>query len=68
MFKINIEKQLFKKIMSQWLPLSVLLDVAVKQLPSPHDAQKYRVKDFYTGPQTDDVNKEFFSRVLISDC
>ena len=54
--------------MSQWLPLSVLLDVAVKQLPSPHDAQKYRVKDFYTGPQTDDVNKEFFSRVLISDC
>jgi elongation factor 2 len=47
-------KKLCKAAMSNWLPLSnALLGMVIEKLPSPQDAQRYRSKDLYTGPEDD---------------
>ena len=42
---------LMKLVMQSWLPASTaLLEMMIFQLPSPADAQKYRVENLYEGP------------------
>ncbi|ETO14682.1 GTP binding / GTPase [Reticulomyxa filosa] len=44
-------KKLMKKIMCVWIPANgTLLDMMVRQLPSPLEAQHYRVTNLYSGP------------------
>jgi len=51
-------KDLLKNVMQKWLPASdALLEMVVTHLPSPVDAQKYRVENLYTGP-LDDITAE----------
>jgi len=48
------EKHLLKLCMQAWLPAGdALLRMIIKHLPSPLEAQKYRVGGLYTGPQDD---------------
>jgi len=48
------QKKLVKCIMQKWLPADeALLEMMVRNLPSPARAQKYRVENLYTGPQDD---------------
>lgn len=52
----NVEegKELLKNVMQKWLPASdALLEMVVSYLPSPSEAQKYRVETLYTGPLDD---------------
>jgi len=52
------EKALFKATMQQFVPLAdALLDGIRNHLPSPVQAQKYRVSTIYDGPMDDDVAK-----------
>jgi elongation factor 2 len=64
-FKINAEKKenliklggrsLMKAFMKQWLPAAdALLELIVLHLPSPLEAQKYRVDNLYEGPLDDE--------------
>lgn len=54
--KLLSGKQLLKAVMSKWLPAAdCLLEMMVKHLPSPRDAQKYRTSYLYEGPQEDKV-------------
>lgn len=54
--KLLSGKQLLKAVMSKWLPAAdCLLEMMVKHLPSPRDAQKYRTSYLYEGPQEDAV-------------
>jgi elongation factor 2 len=54
--KLLSGKQLLKAVMSKWLPAAdCLLEMMVKHLPSPRDAQKYRTSYLYEGPQEDIV-------------
>eukprot|EP01119_Soliformovum_irregulare_P001411 TRINITY_DN1111_c0_g1_i1.p1 TRINITY_DN1111_c0_g1~~TRINITY_DN1111_c0_g1_i1.p1 ORF type:complete len:816 (+),score=194.73 TRINITY_DN1111_c0_g1_i1:93-2540(+) len=47
-------KQLFKCFMQKWLPLNhTILHMAILHLPSPIEAQQYRVEHLYTGPMDD---------------
>ena len=47
-----MEKKLVKVVMQAWLPASdILMKMTVDHLPSPVDAQKYRCKYLYTGPE-----------------
>ncbi|KAF8317858.1 eukaryotic translation elongation factor 2, partial [Clavulina sp. PMI_390] len=47
---------LFKAIMSKFLPTSdVLLEMITVALPSPVTAQRYRVRDLYEGPMSDEA-------------
>lgn len=47
-------KDLLKNFMQKWLPAAEsLLEMIVTQLPSPVQAQKYRVETLYTGPLDD---------------
>jgi len=49
-------KYLLKLIMQKWLPADeALLEMMVLNLPSPAQAQKYRVENLYTGPQDDET-------------
>lgn len=49
-------KELLKITMQRWLPAHVaLVDMMVSKLPSPLEAQKYRVETLYTGPQDDET-------------
>jgi len=48
------DKDLLKMIMQRWLPAAdAILEMFVVHLPSPRDAQKYRVTTLYTGPMDD---------------
>jgi elongation factor 2 len=54
--KAKQQKQLLKAIMQKWLPADeALLEMMVLHLPSPGDAQKYRVENLYTGPMDDET-------------
>jgi elongation factor 2 len=47
-------KPLLKVIMKRWLPASdAILEMMVLHLPSPVQAQKYRVENLYEGPMDD---------------
>jgi elongation factor 2 len=47
-------KPLLKSIMRKFLPAAeALLEMIIMHLPSPVEAQKYRVETLYEGPQTD---------------
>lgn len=49
-------KSLLKIIMRKWLPASdTLFEMIVSKLPSPIEAQKYRVDILYDGPTGDDA-------------
>jgi len=49
-------KHLLKTIMQKWLPADeALLEMMVLNLPSPAQAQKYRVENLYTGPMDDET-------------
>jgi elongation factor 2 len=48
-------KPLMKRVMQTWLPAAdVLLQMIVNFLPSPAEAQQYRVEILYSGPQSDE--------------
>ncbi|KAM0865545.1 hypothetical protein ACQ4PT_043191 [Festuca glaucescens] len=47
-------KPLMKRVMQTWLPASTaLLEMMIFHLPSPSQAQKYRVENLYEGPLDD---------------
>jgi elongation factor 2 len=49
-----IGKQLLKRVMQKWLPAGdTVLEMIVLHLPSPVQAQKYRVETLYDGPLDD---------------
>lgn len=49
-------KYLLKAALSTWLPASdCLLDMIITHLPSPIQAQKYRVENLYSGPLEDEA-------------
>merc|ERR1719472_81456 len=48
------QKPLLKRCMQKWLPAhDALLEMFVQHLPSPRQAQSYRVSNLYTGPMDD---------------
>eukprot|EP00179_Madagascaria_erythrocladioides_P004602 CAMPEP_0198314360 /NCGR_PEP_ID=MMETSP1450-20131203/5016_1 /TAXON_ID=753684 ORGANISM="Madagascaria erythrocladiodes, Strain CCMP3234" /NCGR_SAMPLE_ID=MMETSP1450 /ASSEMBLY_ACC=CAM_ASM_001115 /LENGTH=840 /DNA_ID=CAMNT_0044017403 /DNA_START=105 /DNA_END=2627 /DNA_ORIENTATION=+ len=48
------QKPLMKRILQKWLPADqALLEMMVLHLPSPADAQKYRMETLYEGPHDD---------------
>lgn len=48
------QKKLMKKVMQTWLPAhNALLEMMILHLPSPRQAQKYRVENLYEGPMDD---------------
>lgn len=48
-------KPLLKMIMQEWLPAGdALLQMIVNHLPSPVEAQRYRVENLYSGPMDDE--------------
>ena len=48
------ERKLLKAVMQNWMPAAdALLESIVLNLPSPVQAQKYRVENLYTGPMDD---------------
>ena len=47
---------LFKVIMQNWLPAApALLEMMITHLPSPAEAQRYRVQNLYSGPMDDEA-------------
>eukprot|EP00591_Stephanopyxis_turris_P009503 CAMPEP_0195522194 /NCGR_PEP_ID=MMETSP0794_2-20130614/20093_1 /TAXON_ID=515487 /ORGANISM="Stephanopyxis turris, Strain CCMP 815" /LENGTH=851 /DNA_ID=CAMNT_0040651887 /DNA_START=127 /DNA_END=2682 /DNA_ORIENTATION=+ len=49
-----VGKQLLKRVMQKWLPAGdAVLEMIVLHLPSPAQAQKYRVDTLYDGPLDD---------------
>lgn len=49
-------KALLKRVMQLWLPAGdCLLEMIVRHLPSPWQAQKYRVDTLYEGPKDDEA-------------
>jgi elongation factor 2 len=49
-----VGKQLLKRVMQKWLPAGdTVLEMIVLHLPSPAQAQKYRVDTLYEGPLDD---------------
>jgi len=49
-----VGKQLLKRVMQKWLPAGdTVLEMIVLYLPSPFQAQKYRVDTLYNGPLDD---------------
>jgi len=54
--KAKTQKDLLKCVMMKWLPAAnALLEMMVVHLPSPAQAQKYRVEYLYEGPLDDEV-------------
>jgi len=52
----NVGKELMKCVMMKWLPAAnALLEMMVTHLPSPIEAQKYRVETLYTGSLDDET-------------
>mmetsp|Transcript_40381 Transcript_40381/g.79097 ORF Transcript_40381/g.79097 Transcript_40381/m.79097 type:complete len:849 (-) Transcript_40381:516-3062(-) len=50
------QKHLMKKVLQKWLPASsALLETIVINLPSPAEAQSYRVQNLYEGPMDDEA-------------
>jgi elongation factor 2 len=48
-------KPLLKLVMQEWLPAGdALLQMIVNHLPSPVEAQRYRVENLYSGPMDDE--------------
>jgi elongation factor 2 len=55
-------KPLLKRIMQTWLPAGdALLNMIVIHLPSPVQAQRYRVAGLYNGPLTDPCAKAIYN-------
>jgi len=51
-------KPLLKTVMRKWLPAAdALLEMIIMHLPSPVQAQKYRVENLYEGPMDDECAK-----------
>ncbi|CAM9687748.1 unnamed protein product [Chrysoparadoxa australica] len=51
-----IGKPLLKRVMQKWLPAAdAVLEMIVVHLPSPPQAQRYRVDNLYDGPLDDEV-------------
>eukprot|EP00611_Tribonema_gayanum_P020160 TRINITY_DN3625_c0_g1_i1.p1 TRINITY_DN3625_c0_g1~~TRINITY_DN3625_c0_g1_i1.p1 ORF type:complete len:900 (+),score=397.26 TRINITY_DN3625_c0_g1_i1:89-2701(+) len=51
-----IGKPLLKRVMQKWLPAAdAVLEMIVVHLPSPVQAQKYRVENLYDGPLDDNM-------------
>ncbi len=51
-----VGKPLLKRVMQKWLPAAdAILEMVVVHLPSPPQAQKYRVENLYDGPLDDEV-------------
>jgi len=51
-------KPLLKRVMQKWLPAGdAVLEMIVLHLPSPADAQKYRIESLYEGPMDDAAAK-----------
>lgn len=51
-----VGKPLLKRVMQKWLPAAdAVLEMIVVHLPSPPQAQKYRVENLYDGPLDDEV-------------
>jgi elongation factor 2 len=49
-----VGKPLLKRVMQKWLPAGdAILEMIVLHLPSPAEAQKYRVNNLYDGPLDD---------------
>ena len=49
-----VGKPLLKRVMQKWLPAGdAILEMIVLHLPSPAEAQKYRVNNLYEGPLDD---------------
>ena len=49
-----VGKQLLKRVMQKWLPAGdAVLEMIILHLPSPFQAQKYRVDTLYNGPLDD---------------
>jgi elongation factor 2 len=56
--KLLTGKALLKKTFQTWIPASdALLSMFVMKLPSPRQAQKYRVHNLYEGPMDDESAK-----------
>ena len=54
--KNSTGKDLLKLVMQKFLPsANSLLEMIIQKLPSPVQAQKYRYKHLYTGPEDDEV-------------
>jgi elongation factor 2 len=52
--KVKTGKQLLKPIMQKFMPYAdPILEMVITKLPSPIEAQKYRVDQLYTGPKGD---------------
>ena len=52
------DKALVNAILKRWLPMAdALLEMIVLHLPSPVEAQKYRMETLYTGPTDDECAK-----------
>lgn len=52
----KVGKDLLKIVMQKFLPnANSLLEMIIQKLPSPVEAQKYRYKHLYTGPEDDEV-------------
>ena len=50
------ERLLMVTIMKKWLPAGdAMLDMIVKHLPSPVEAQRYRAEILYEGPMDDEA-------------
>jgi elongation factor 2 len=61
-------KKLVKKVMQQFLPLAdSLLTMVVKHLPSPVEAQRYRVDHLYTGPAENKDDDEVYQAIKNCD-
>eukprot|EP01103_Thecamoeba_quadrilineata_P013548 TRINITY_DN3795_c0_g2_i1.p1 TRINITY_DN3795_c0_g2~~TRINITY_DN3795_c0_g2_i1.p1 ORF type:complete len:885 (-),score=160.46 TRINITY_DN3795_c0_g2_i1:140-2437(-) len=53
--EVTEKKQLLREVMKKFLPLAdSLLEMVVDHLPSPVQAQKYRVENLYEGPLDDE--------------
>ena len=51
-----VGKELMKSFMKKWLPAAdALLELIVSHLPSPIEAQRYRVNNLYEGPLDDEA-------------
>jgi len=52
-------KEVLRLVLSRWLPAKqCVLDLAADRLPSPLEAQKYRVPNLYTGPMDSECARD----------
>lgn len=49
-------KELIKAVMQKWIPAcDAVIEIMARRLPSPLEAQQYRVETLYLGPQDDET-------------